>query len=336
MNKASKALRRSSVRLKSLSCGHSELNLIVSDLKEFRSAAKHFTDAQETVWKDLFKWASRERNEAIRESFSYLFELNQLWTEIQCDFVEQLNKFKHSFEMILEGEVGVDKLRDHLGACETRENKLKKNLVKATKKDNANEVRQIEEKIVDNRSSIKATQLEITERTHENEAVKLIRLKESLLKLTAAYMEQAHKSIMIFDGQKNVVTDIPEMDSSRNMHSVRYRGGEAAKVTVARVKESVNLYKQSSQHHPQAPPTCPPPYTSPPPLYPSTTSPPSYPTAAFPYPPSYQNTVGFMPHHNGWTSRYASSSGSGPARYDLPPSEDYEQDLSGAVGGARI
>lgn len=62
--------------------------------------------------------------------------------------------------MILEGEVGVDKLREHLGACETRENKLKKNLVKATKKDNANEVRQIEEKIVDNRSSIKATQLE--------------------------------------------------------------------------------------------------------------------------------------------------------------------------------
>lgn len=73
--------------MKSFSCGHPELNLIVSDMKEMRSAAKQFTDAQETVWKDLHKWASRERNEAIRESFTHLIELNRVWTEVQNDFI---------------------------------------------------------------------------------------------------------------------------------------------------------------------------------------------------------------------------------------------------------
>lgn len=84
---------RSSIRLKSFSCGHSELNLIVSDMKELRSVAKQFTNAQETVWKDLHKWASRERNQAIKESFNHLSELNRLWTEVQTEFVGKFSVF---------------------------------------------------------------------------------------------------------------------------------------------------------------------------------------------------------------------------------------------------
>lgn len=73
---------------------------------------------------------------------------------------DQLNKFKYNFEMILEGEMHVDKLQEHLTACEARETKLKKELQKATKKNNCAEARQIEIKIMDNRSSLKTTQSE--------------------------------------------------------------------------------------------------------------------------------------------------------------------------------
>lgn len=65
-------------------------------MKELRSVAKQFTNAQETVWKDLHKWASRERNEAIKESFNYLSELNRLWTEVQNEFV---GKFSILFKL---------------------------------------------------------------------------------------------------------------------------------------------------------------------------------------------------------------------------------------------
>uniref|UniRef100_A0A1B6JQ69 F-BAR domain-containing protein n=1 Tax=Homalodisca liturata TaxID=320908 RepID=A0A1B6JQ69_9HEMI len=322
MRKASKALRRSSIRLKSFSCGHSELNLIVLDMKEVRSAAKQFTDAQETVWKDLFKWASKERNEAIRESFSYLVELSRLWTEVQNEFIEQLNKFRYTFEMILEGEMEIDRLREQHAACEAKENKLKKDLQKAIGHNLNHQARQIEQKIVETKSTIKSTQIEISERTHENEGVKVIKLKEGLLKLSDSYIELAQKSSMIFDGKRNIAGGLPELEQTRGMHDVRYRGSQLAKQTVTRVKESVKTYKSTTSSHlqPEAPPgplDCPPPYTT-------------IPGPA--YPPSYQNTVGCVTYPNGWSRPPPNG---GPGYYDVPE-EDYEQDIAGAIGGARI
>uniref|UniRef100_A0A1B6MGD4 Uncharacterized protein n=1 Tax=Graphocephala atropunctata TaxID=36148 RepID=A0A1B6MGD4_9HEMI len=325
MNKASKALRRSSIRLKSFSCGHSELNLIVLDMKEVRSAAKQFTDAQETVWKDLSKWASKERNEAIRESFSYLIELSRLWTDVQNEFIDQLNKFRYAFEIILEGEMGIDRLREQLGACEAKESKLKKDLQKAVKKNHTGEVRQIEQKIVDTKSTIKTTQIEISERTHENEGVKVIKLKEGLLKLSDTYIDLAHKSSMIFEGKRNIAEGLPDLEQTRGMQDVRYRGPQFAKQTLARVKESVKTYKSVPHFRPEAPSAshsdCPPPYTS----YSSSPGP--------VYPPSYQNTQGCVTYPNGCT-RLPPNGGSG--HYNIPPPEDYEEDIAGAIGGARI
>lgn len=97
---------------------------------------------------------------------SYLMQVLKIlqfylhYVEITLFISDQLSKFRYNFEMILEGEVNVDKLQEHLTACEGRETKLKKDLLKATKKNNDAEARQIENKIMDNRSSIKSTQTE--------------------------------------------------------------------------------------------------------------------------------------------------------------------------------
>lgn len=82
------------------------------------------------------------------------------YMEITLFISDQLGKFRYNFEMILEGEVKIDKLQEHLTTCEGRETKLKKELLKATKKTNNAEARQIENKIMDNRSSMKSTQTE--------------------------------------------------------------------------------------------------------------------------------------------------------------------------------
>lgn len=62
--------------------------------------------------------------------------------------------------MILEGEQRIDKIREHLAACELRENKLKKELKKATQKGTVDDVKEIEEKIREAKSSISMAQIE--------------------------------------------------------------------------------------------------------------------------------------------------------------------------------
>lgn len=347
MNKATKALRRSSIRLKSIGSGHSDLNMIVSDLKDVRSTAKAFMEAQDTAWRDLIKWSSKEKNSAIHESFTHFIELSYLWTEVQTEFLEHLNKFRSNFDMILEGEVSIDKLRDRLASCELRESRLKKELQKATQKSSLEEVKQIEQKLVDAKSSIKAAQIEISERVNENENVKLIRLKEGLTKMSECYLDLTQKACIIFEGQKEIASGLPDVEE-RGMHDMKYRGSEMAKRTVLRVKDSVRSYKKPSQFSPAAPPACrfdfPPPYSSTPPQF----SPHMYPQPQMnPHsPPQYQNMASMEHRYNevceegataAWPNRYSNLyMASYMHRYDLPPRENYEQDMCNAMGGARV
>jgi hypothetical protein len=62
-------------------------------------------------------------------------------------FLEHLKDFRNQFQMIYEGERHVDQARGHLVSCEAQENYIKKDLKKASKKCNREEVRQLEIKL---------------------------------------------------------------------------------------------------------------------------------------------------------------------------------------------
>lgn len=66
----------------------------------------------------------------------------------------------------------------------------------------------------------------VTERTHENEAVKVIRLKEGLLKLSESYIDLAYKAGVIFEGNKSIALGLPEIGTEQNraIQDIRYRG----------------------------------------------------------------------------------------------------------------
>lgn len=66
--------------------GHCDLKMVISELKDVRSSAKAFMVAQNTALLDLLKWATKDENRAIQETFTQLAELNALWTEVQKDF----------------------------------------------------------------------------------------------------------------------------------------------------------------------------------------------------------------------------------------------------------
>lgn len=82
---------RSSVKLKCLNTGHSDLNMIISDIGKMRSAFKSFHLAQATTWEDMAKWATKEKNVALQETFHILVDVFYLWSEVQLEFIGKYN-----------------------------------------------------------------------------------------------------------------------------------------------------------------------------------------------------------------------------------------------------
>jgi hypothetical protein len=81
---------RSGVRLKSMSSGYRELNMVISELRDVRSTAKAFVVAQNTATQDMLKWSLNEENTAIRDTFVQLSELSVLWTQVQKEFAGEI------------------------------------------------------------------------------------------------------------------------------------------------------------------------------------------------------------------------------------------------------
>lgn len=243
MERAGKVIRRSGVRLKSLGGGHSDLNMVISELKDLRQAAKVFMTAQNSASQDMVKWATCDENRAIQDVMSQLAELNSMWTDVQRDFIEHLKAFKNQFELILEGERQVDIARNHLVSCEQREQKIRKELKRAAKKATEDEINNLEIKLSQAERAKYLAQLEVVEQANENEAVKLLRLKDGLLKLSDAYVELANKCAIIFEAQREVSHYLPDVQE-REINEIKYTGSGASKQAVAKAKEKVQQYKR--------------------------------------------------------------------------------------------
>lgn len=338
---------RSGVRLKSIGGGHADLNMVISELKDMRQAAKVFMAAQNSAAQDMVKWAAADENRAIQDIMSQLAELNTLWTDVQRDFIEQLKVFKHQFEMILEGERQVDQARTHLLSCEQKELKIRKELKRAAKKATVDEINNLEIKLSQAERAKDLAQLEVVERVHENEAVKLIRIKEGLLKLSDAYVELANKSAIIFEAQREITHQLPDIDG-RDLHEIKYTGTGVTKHTVIKARDKVQQYHRLSY---KLVPTSnledPPPPYSPAQYHPLTGHPyeddnryasqaaviqRQRAMAPAPQPPTCPSPITNERDSN--VSSFYSNSWSADVRWDS--SNNYEEDISEAMGAAKI
>merc|ERR1712106_354245 len=108
MDKASKSMRRSGARIKSLGSGHSDLQMVIAQLKQVRNTAKSFTSAQNSAVKDLLKWSLNDESTAIQDALTQVRELFSMWTEVQMDLAYHMKEFKHQFEAILDGAKQLD------------------------------------------------------------------------------------------------------------------------------------------------------------------------------------------------------------------------------------
>ncbi|XP_023722566.1 uncharacterized protein LOC111872682 isoform X2 [Cryptotermes secundus] len=325
---------RSSVRLKSMSSGYQELSMVISELRGVRSTAKAFAEAQCSAAQDMLKWSLTEENPAIRDTFFQLSELSALWTEVQKEFADHLKEFVIQFEMILEGEHHVDQARTHVAASERRAVKIKNKLNKASKRGNVEETRQLEMKLTEAKDSCDLAQIEMSDRIQENEGVKLIRVKEGLLKLSDSYLELAHKCHIIHEAHRDIAYQIPDVHN-KELHEITYAGPELSKQAVLTAKDRVRLYNRHAEHAGA------PVHEGPPPPY----SPPRDLCNTTPYNPYYTHPFYISPHTFGSHETNDENSSNRlldsdtqthlPTNPDVTRHSDYEDDLAGAVGSMK-
>ncbi|XP_055900521.1 uncharacterized protein LOC106054400 [Biomphalaria glabrata] len=264
MDKAARVVRRSGVKLMSLGGGHTDLHVLLSEVKDMRNTAKSFMNVQNAVSQDFLKWAISEENRALQDVANQLAELNLLWTEVQREFGEHLKEYRYMFEMILEGEKHVSQSKNNFNACEQREMKVRKELKKAFKKSSPAEIQALELRLSQAERAKDLAQIEVTDRIRENEAVKLIRLKEGLMKLSQAYSDFARKCSVVFDAQQEIVLQLPDVHD-QDLEDIKYTGSGVTRFKVQQAKEKVRNYRRHSRDHFPLQQKCsepPPPYTT--------------------------------------------------------------------------
>ena len=74
------------MRLRSLSSRHSELQLLISELRTVRAAQRGLVAAQGRAAQDLVRWSLRDENRAVQEVAQLLAELTTIYADVQNEF----------------------------------------------------------------------------------------------------------------------------------------------------------------------------------------------------------------------------------------------------------
>ena len=182
-----------------------------------------FSTAQSAAMQDLVKWSLKDENRAIQDALTQVGELFSIWTEVQRDLNDHIKEFKNQFDMILEGAKQLDVAKTDLQTAEQKEGKIKKELKKAAKKATAEELREMTNRLQEAEREKDIAQLEVVDRVREHEAVKMIRIKEGLFKVSEAYVDFAQKCDVIFCAQRDIALQIPDVQD-KDIQDIKYTG----------------------------------------------------------------------------------------------------------------
>lgn len=228
-----------------LSSGHSELFVAISQLKELRTATKAQIAAQESAIDDLFKWSTKENNRAIQDVIERCSELCTFWTEAQKMFVDELKIVRNHFEMILEGEKGVDAAKGMVEASEAKEIKLRKEEKKLRKRSSSNidELSEIQDKIAKVQREKDYAEHEASSKVKDHELVKMIRTKEALKKLCSGQLQMFETGKIIFNAAHQVIEQMPELKiemTDQDIENMSYRGSSITTQIVLQTKNRLS------------------------------------------------------------------------------------------------
>jgi len=243
MERAGSVLRRSSVKLRSslgASSGHADLQMVLSQLKDVRQTQKALAQSEAAAWQDLTKWSLREDNRAIQDAVCQVGELFQCWSEAQRSLEEASRDFRLQFEVILEGERGLDGARMAAEAAEAKETRARKELKRAAKRRaSRSELGDMQARLESAERERDLTLAELVERQREHEYAKTVRVREGLARLSQSYVDAAQKCETLMSAGNFIAQQIPATDD------VKYTGSGAAARAVATAKHKVKNFRRT-------------------------------------------------------------------------------------------
>merc|ERR1719219_1072933 len=192
---------------------------------------------------DLVKWSLKDENRAIQDALTQVGELFSVWTEVQRELTDHIKEFKHQFDMILEGAKQMDAAKADLQVAEQKEGKIKKELKKAAKKATSEELREMTTRLEEAEREKDLAQLEEAEREKDHEAVKMIRIKEGISKVSEAYVDYAQKCDVIFSAQKEIALQIPDVQD-KDIQDIKYTGAGSTMQAVAKAKDQIKKFRR--------------------------------------------------------------------------------------------
>merc|ERR1719225_552003 len=219
---------------------------------------------------DLVKWSLKDENRAIQDALTQVGELFSIWTEVQRDLNDHIKEFKHQFDMILEGAKQLDMAKTDIQTAEQKEGKIKKELKTGAQKATAEELREMTTRLSEAEREKDIAQLEVVDRVREHEAVKMIRIKEGLFKVSEAYVDFAQKCDVIFCAQRDIALQIPDVQD-KDIQDIKYTGAGSTMQAVAKAKDQIKRFRRKSGSITSTPARVqdlPPPYSENPPMNP--------------------------------------------------------------------
>ena len=124
------------------------------------------------------------------------------------------------------------------------------------------ELREMSAKLGEAEREKDMAQLEVVDRVREHEAVKMIRIKEGLFKISEAYIDYAQKCDVIFGAQRDIALQIPDVQD-RDIQDIKYTGelkrhpnvqnartqlsgAGSTQQSVARAKDQIKRFRRKS------------------------------------------------------------------------------------------
>ena len=182
---------------------------------------------------------------------SQIAELLKLWSEVQREFGESFKDLRKHFEMIVEGERRHETARAALDASDAKLGKTRKEMKKATKaKMPDGDLREIEKRLDLLERDREKHQIDVFDAVRENEIVKMIRIKDGLLKTAQSYIDMVRKGDVLFSAAKFIAQQIPDV-GDREIHEIKYTGSGATMQAVIDAKQRISHYSRDDENYSQ-------------------------------------------------------------------------------------
>ena len=153
--------------------------------------------------------------------------------------------------MIVEGERRHETARAALDASDAKLGKTRKEMKKATKaKMPDGDIREIEKRLDSLERDREKHQIDVFDTVRENEIVKMIRVKDGLLKTSQSYIDMVRKGDVLFSAAKFIAQQIPDV-GDREIHEIKYTGSGATMQAVIDAKQRISHYSRDDENYSQ-------------------------------------------------------------------------------------